>query len=380
MLTSRRVIALVCDVMYPYSVGGRELRYHHLLPRLAERAEVHVYTMQWWKGPPVYEHDGVTYHAISRLLPLYVNGRRSIRQALHFGLASLRLLWRHFDVLDADHIPYFQVFVLRLVSAIKRKRFVATWHEVWSRSYWCEYLGRAGWAAWAIERIAMRLPDRIIAASPETAARLQGALGSRKPITAVPNGIDLPAIRNVSSGCKVSDLVVVGRLMEHKRIDMLLDVVALLHGRGSPVVCRVIGDGPERAALERRARDLGISHAVEFRRDIREQKELYSLVKAARIFVSLSAREGFGIAVLEAIACGVPVLTTSAPDNLARHLVARYSRGVVCQPTVNAVAAALAELLTKEDLPQGHDDNADLWISDYDWSAMAERVATVYFT
>jgi glycosyltransferase involved in cell wall biosynthesis len=377
---SRRVIALVCDVMYPYSVGGRELRYHHLLPLLAERAEVHVYTMQWWKGPPVYQQDGVTYHAISRLLPLYVNGRRSIRQGLHFGLASLRLLWRHFDVLEADHIPYFQIFVLRLVSTIKRKPFVATWHEVWSRSYWREYLGRAGWAAWATEWIAMRLPDRIIAASPETAERLRRALGSRKPIIAVPNGIDLPAIRDVSADSKVSDLVVVGRLMEHKRIDMLLDVVALLRARGSSINCRIIGDGPERAALEQYARALGISHAVEFRHDIREQKELYSLVKAARVFVSLSAREGFGIAVLEAIACGVPVLTTSAPDNLAGHLVARYSRGVVCQPTVNAVAAALEELFMKDDLSAQHDDDADSWISDYDWSAMAERVASVYFS
>jgi glycosyltransferase involved in cell wall biosynthesis len=377
---SRRVIALVCDVMYPYSVGGRELRYHHLLPRLAEHAEVHVYTMQWWKGSPVYQHDGVTYHAISPLLPLYVNGRRSIRQALRFGLASLRLLWRPFDVLEADHIPYLQVFVLRLVSAIKRKPFIATWHEVWSRSYWREYLGRVGLAAWATEWIAMRLPDRIIAASPETAARLQETLGSRKSIIAVPNGIDLTAIRHATPDSKVSDLVVVGRLIDHKRIDMLLDVVALLHARGSYVTCRIIGDGPERAALEQHARELGVSHAVEFRRDICEQKDLYSLVKAARIFVSLSAREGFGIAVLEAIACGVPVLTTSAPDNLAQHLVTRYSRGAVCQPTVNAVAAALEEVLLKEGLSQQHDYDADRWISEYDWSAMAERVASVYFS
>jgi glycosyltransferase involved in cell wall biosynthesis len=161
---------------------------------------------------------------------------------------------------------------------------------------------------------------------------------------------------------------------------MLLDVVALLQTRGSPVSCRIIGDGPERAALEQHAQDLGISHAVEFRHDICEQQELYSLVKAARIFVSLSAREGFGIAVLEAIACGVPVLTTSAPDNLARHLVARYSRGVICRPTVNAVAAAVEEMLTNEDLSPQHDYDADRWISDYDWSAMAERVTSVYFS
>ena len=379
-MSQRPVVAVVCDAIYPYSHGGRELRYRELLPRLAERAEVHVYTMHWWDGPPVYSDGSVTYHAISQLLPLYTNNRRSIRHSLHFGLASLRLLRCHFDVLEADHIPYFQVFALRIVATLKRKPFIVTWHEVWSRSYWCDYIGWAGWAAWVTECLAMRLPDHIIAASPQTAERLWEALGERTSITTVPNGIDLSAIRNAYPDTEISDLVFVGRLMGHKRVDMLLDVVSLLHSRGMHITCRIIGDGPERVALGERARKLGIAHAVEFRHDIGEQKELYSLVKAARVFVSLSAREGFGIAVLEAIACGIPVLTTSAPDNLAQHLVANYSRGVVCEPSLNAVAAQVQELLVEADGHPGDEYGADPWLADYDWGAMADRVAGVYFT
>lgn len=375
--SQRHVIALVCDVIYPYSRGGRELRNQQLLPRLAERADVHVYTMRWWDGPSTYRDGGVTYHAISRLLPLYTNNRRSIRQALLFGLASLRLLRCRFDVLEADHIPYFQVFVLRIVATLKRRPFTVTWHEVWSRSYWREYLGWAGLVAWSIEWLAMRLPDRIIAASPETAERLRRTLGKHKSITAVPNGIDLNAIRSASPDGESSDLVVVGRLIEHKRVGMLLEALALLHARGMHVTCRIIGDGPEREALQDRARALGVAQAVEFRPDVFEQKELYGLVKAAKLFASLSAREGFGIAVLEAIACGVRVLTTSAPDNLAQHLVARYSRGTVCEPTLDSVTEAVRKLLVEAGEP--YDRSTDPWVADYDWSAMTDRVASVYF-
>jgi glycosyltransferase involved in cell wall biosynthesis len=378
-MSQRHVVALVCDVIYPYSHGGREIRYQELLPRLAERAEVHVYTMHWWDGPAVYSDGGVTYHAISRLRPLYTKNRRSIRQALCFGLASLRLLRCHFDVLEADHIPYFQVFVLRMVATLKRKPFTVTWHEVWSRSYWREYLGRLGWVAWSIEWLAMRLPDRIIAASPETATRLRTTLGGRTSIITVPNGIDLSTIRSACPDAEITDLVAVGRLLDHKRVDMLLDVVALLHARGTPVTCRIIGDGPERPALEERARTLGIPDAVDFRPDVCEQKELYALVKAARVFVSLSAREGFGIAVLEAIACGIPVLTTTAPDNLAQHLAARYSRGVVCRPETEAVTDAVRELLAEADWPSGEEIGTDSWVADYDWNAMTDLVAGAYF-
>jgi glycosyltransferase involved in cell wall biosynthesis len=207
-----------------------------------------------------------------------------------------------------------------------------TWHEVWGRNYWRQYLGRTAKIAWFVEWLSMRVPDQLIAASDQTAERLRQILGNRVSISVVPNGIDLDGIRDSYPDAARVDIVTIGRFLPHKNVDVLLDSVALLHASGLPVTCRIIGDGPLRKALHAQARKLGIEAAVDFRRDIWEQKDVYALMKAARVAVFPTTREGFGIAVLEAIACGLPVVTTSAPDNLAQYLVTRSSAGVVCPP------------------------------------------------
>jgi len=377
----RPIIALVTDAIYPYHRGGKELRYYELSRRLAQRADVHVYTMHWWSGPRVRADETITFHAITRLLPLYAGSRRSISQAVLFGLACLRLLTCRFDVLEADHIPYFQIFALRLVATLRRKRFLVTWHEVWGRAYWREYLGPLGSAAWFVEFLAMRLPDHIIAASAETAEGLRSILGASAAITVAPNGIDIDAANRACPDAAHTDLAVVSRLLAHKRIDMLLDTVAALHGDGIPVSCRIIGDGPERVALLEHARKLGVAHAIDFRHDVHEQKEVYALLKAAKVFVFPSAREGFGIAALEALACGLPVITTSAPANLAQHLVARSPRGIVCDASASAVAAAIKDVLTTAEPPsEDHAGSIEPWLAEYTWDATADRIAGALLT
>jgi glycosyltransferase involved in cell wall biosynthesis len=369
------VVAVVSDAIFPYHRGGKEIRYYELSRRLADHAEVHIYTMHWWDGPRVRTDERVTLHAISRLLPLYAHNRRSLRQAIVFALACMRLVTSRFDVLEADHMPYLQILVLRLVATLKRKRFVVTWHEVWGRSYWRRYLGNAGLAAALIEELAMRLPDHIIAASSHTAERLRAILGPGASLTIAPNGIDLEAVRTSCADQATTDLVVVSRLIAHKRIDMLLDAVTMLHAEGVPVTCRVIGDGPERDELLHQARALGLEHAVDFRHEVGEQKEVYALIKAAKVFVFPSAREGFGIAVLEALACGVPVITTSAPDNLARHLVARSANGTICAPSASAIADAVKSVLANHGSAAADRSAAgSSWLAAYDWDAVADRV------
>ena len=368
----RPVVALVTDAIFPYHRGGKETRYHEISRRLADHAEVHVYTMRWWAGAPEPREGGVTFHALSPLVPLYSRERRSIRQALVFALGCLTLLWRRFDVIEADHMPYVQLLPLRLVATLRRKRLVVTWHEVWGPAYWRGYLGRLGRVGWWFERLAMRLPDVIIAASPETAERLRERLGDRAAIAVAPNGVDLDEIRRAPAAAERTDLVVVGRLLDHKRVDLLVDAVARLRERGVEASCRIIGDGPQRQALHAQAERLGVAHLIDFRHDVGTQRELYSLLKAGRVFVFPSAREGFGVAVLEAIACGLPVVTTSAPDNLARHLVARAADGVVCEPSADAIAASVEPMLAGRP-----SIDAPTWISGFDWDSVTARVAEV---
>lgn len=374
----RPVIALVVDAVHPWSRGGREIRYHELTRRLADRAEYHVYTMHWWDGPRVRQVGDVTFHAISPLFPMYHRGRRSLRQSLFFPACCLGLLWRRFDILESDHIPHLQVLVLCLVAAIRRKPFIVTWHEVWGRSSWQDYLGRwLGPLAWLIEWVAMRLPDRILAASDQTEEALRAIIGPRMPVVVASNGVDLETIAAVTPDPAVTDLVVVGRLMPHKQVGMLLRAMARLHADGRLVTCRVIGDGPERAALRSLALDLGIGDAVDFRHDVGAQDEIYALVKAARLFVFPSEREGFGAAALEALACGVPVLTTSAPGNLSQFLVLQSERGIVCDPTVPALADAIDAALASSAGPAMSCDQwaGDAWLAEHGWAAVSKRVA-----
>ena len=94
------VVALVSDAIYPYFRGGKEFRYHELAARLSRRADVHVFTMKWWDGPTTRHEGHVTFHAASRLYPMYAGDRRSFREAIFFALGCLRLLWFRFDVLE----------------------------------------------------------------------------------------------------------------------------------------------------------------------------------------------------------------------------------------------------------------------------------------
>jgi glycosyltransferase involved in cell wall biosynthesis len=156
--------------------------------------------------------------------------------------------------------------------------------------------------------------------------------------------------------------------------------VAILQAEGTPVTCRVIGDGPEKAALHAQAEALGLSQAVDFRHDVHRQADVFALVKAATAFVFPSAREGFGIAVLEALACGVPVITTSAPENLAQHLAARSSRGVICDPSASGLAKAMRSLLAEAGSPAGIPGwtGEDSWLSEYSWDVTADQVSRAF--
>lgn len=375
-LKDKPVAAIVCDVMYPHSQGGREFRYQALLPELANRVEIHVYTMRWWTGPRVYAEAGVTFHAIAPRVPMYTkSGRRSIIHGLIFAICSLSLLTCRFDVLEADQIPYFHLFPLRLIATIRRKPLIATWHEVWGPDAWRGYLKWVGWLGWLVEKVSFRMPDHIFAVSAETSARLYEFIGERASVTLVPNGIDTAVIAEVSASPCTADVVTVGRLIEHKRVHVLLEAIAALHSRGVRATCRIIGDGPDRLGLQQQAQTLGIDAYVEFRSDVREQKELYSLIKASRLFVSLSAREGFGIAALEAIACGIPVLTTSAPDNLAQYLVKRYTQGSICGTSVSEVTDAVERVLSQ---PISDNSSTDSWVAEYSWGKMVDLIVNVY--
>lgn len=124
-------------------------------------------------------------------------------------------------------------------------------------------------------------------------------------------GHSLPALETfLSQGPAGRPLVAtVGRLVPLKRVEDLIDAMALLQAEGRDAALAVGGDGPERPRLEARAAERGVARRIAF---LGHLPEAAPLLAAAKAFALASDVEGFPQCNLEAMACGVPVISTPA--------------------------------------------------------------------
>lgn len=375
-----RRLTVVSDAVLPWHQGGKEQRHHELYQRLARRGfAVTVATMHWWDGPRRIERDGITYVALCAHRPIYHGQRRSITQAVVFALACSKLLWHRFDVVEADAIPFLPLLPVRLVCWMRRRPMVTTWHEFWGTDYWVSYLGARGRLAALVERSAVRLPDRVIACSQETADRLSQTHPGPRDVVVVPNGIatdrSVPRLRSARVPGAPLRLLVAGRLLENKRVDLALEAVRRLLDDGIDLTCDVVGDGPARPGLEELVASLGLGDHVRFRGFIAGHEDVLDAMADADLLLSTSTREGFGMVALEAMSVGTPVVTVDHPDNAARHLVDDRVNGRLSAVDPGAVAAAITWCADHLDaLGVGARRTA----ADYDWEQLADRAAEAY--
>ncbi|WP_297486562.1 glycosyltransferase family 4 protein [Thermococcus sp.] len=308
-------IAFVYDVVYPWVKGGVEKRIHELAKRLAKGHEVHVYGHRLWKGNGEIERDGIFYHGLTPAGKLYLLSKRSpfpmLRLAVRLSLIKEEL--GSYDVVDVQNLFYPGALALGgLENAL------LTWHEFWG-DYWLRYWGPLGVFGKTAEKALFSF-DRHAAVSWKTKLDLAGA-GLRKPIALIPNGVDVGLIKSIPPAELESDVVFAGRLIPEKGVDLLLRALAEVKEEIPDVRAVVIGDGPERGRLEQLSARLGLEDSVLFTGFLESRDEVIAIIKASKVFVLPSRREGFGMVVLEAMASGLPVVTLNAPMNAARFLV-----------------------------------------------------------
>ncbi len=173
---------------------------------------------------------------------------------------------------------------------------------------------------WALKARVARRSCGVVANS-EAGADLAAAKMRfpRNAIRVVRNGIAVPE-RRPGSGLRTElglseshvAAIFVGRLVPDKNVTSLLRAVTALPKFPQPFVLLVAGDGPLRGELERLSRDLGLSDRVFF---LGERRDVADLLQAASFLVLPSLGEGLSNVLLEAMACGCPVLASDVPGN-----------------------------------------------------------------
>lgn len=201
------------------------------------------------------------------------------------------------------------------------------------------------------------LSDAVVAVSEAVAASyarwetaLMDAAGVERLV--IPNGVDAAAVRRAADAAPPVDLpdgVLIGgggRMVPQKNLATLLEAVAATVADRPDVRLVLTGDGPQRAALETLAADLGIDDHVTFTGFLPRRAAVYALYHHLDVYAFPSRYEGWGVAVGEAMAAGLPVVAGDVP---ALRAVVGDAGCLVAPTDPDAIAATLGELAADPD-------------------------------
>ena len=337
-------ICVIYDCLFPFTVGGAERWYRNLAERLAAAGhEVTYLTLRQWDRGAAPALDGsVRVIAVGPRMALYTDsGRRRILPPLVFGLGVLWHLLRHgrrYDVVHTCAFPYFSLLAAAALRPLRRYGLVVDWFEVWSRSYWHDYLGGLQGAIGAIvQRACAAVPQRTFCFSELHAARLR-AEGLRGEVT---------VLRGLYAGslapARTADELVLfaGRLIPEKRVTLGVAAVALAARRIEGLQGVFYGDGPERGVLRDAIAEHG-AEAIISAPGFADAELVETDMRRALCMLLPSRREGYGMVVVEASAHATPSIVVADEDNAATELVADGVNGVVVQSAdPEAIAAAI---------------------------------------
>lgn len=196
----------------------------------------------------------------------------------------------------------------------------------------------------------LRRTARVVAVTEAIAVEARDLLGvAPERVTRIPNGVDLEAFTPLTPPAPVAPaerIVFLGRLRREKRVDVLLQAFAAVARERSAATLLLVGDGPERAALEAQAARLGLAERVRFLGHIAEP---LAVLRGATALALPSDSEGLSNALLEGMACALPIVATriGGTDELVRDEV----EGLLVTPGDAAgLAASLSRLLSEPDL------------------------------
>ncbi|MBA7698016.1 N-acetylgalactosamine-N,N'-diacetylbacillosaminyl-diphospho-undecaprenol 4-alpha-N-acetylgalactosaminyltransferase [subsurface metagenome] len=168
------------------------------------------------------------------------------------------------------------------------------------------------------------------------------------------NMVDVERIRKLANErmahpCPKENVLIViacGRLTAQKNYPLLLKAMSLVLRENSARLL-ILGEGEDQSKLEEYARTLGISHNIAF---LGFQSNPFKYMSRATVFVLSSSWEGFGNVIIEAMACGIPVVSTRCPSGPDEIITDEVNGLLVPVGDANALANAIVRLFKDESL------------------------------
>ena len=343
--------------------GGSEVYVEQLARRWARHGHrVTLVCAAHDRAPALEERDGVRFVRVGTKLTVYSRARKLLRQ----GALG------HVDVVvdTQNGIPFFARYATKaptvvLVHHVHREQWPVVYDPVRAR------------VGWFIESVAAPRAlngGAYVAVSEATRSELiaQGVLGDA--ITIVHNGTEALAASGTGRDA-APRILVLGRLVPHKRVEHVIAASALLRDRHPGLTVAVVGDGWWAPHLHEAAREHGVADIVEFTGHVSEEEKARQ-VDRAWVLALPSLKEGWGLVVMEAASRGVPTIAYADAGGVAESVVDGIT-GVLVQGEEPEFVAALDALLTDTARRTDMGERARERSAQFSWDASATRFEAV---
>lgn len=223
----------------------------------------------------------------------------------------------------------------------------------------------------------VRLSDKVIAVSEAVKGQAVRLGAEPNDVSVVPNGVDLhefkPNEERGSDGAK--RIACVGRLIPNKGVQFLVEASPSVLSSHPDAEFIIVGDGPMRDRLVGMAERLGVKHAFRFMGTV---PSVSDVLRECRIFVRPSLTEGMPLTVLEAMACGLPVVASRISGT--PEVVLDGETGILVEAgSVGQIAVAITKLLSDGNGATRMGGNGLRLVRErYSWDRAADLVLRVY--
>ncbi|MGQ9602699.1 MAG: glycosyltransferase family 4 protein [bacterium] len=352
------------DIANP-EAGGAEIHLHEISRRMASMGHRVTVLASFFSGA-----DGEEV----------IDGVRIIRRGgkftfnWHVPLVIRQLVRKeHFDVVvdDVNKIPFYTPLYVR-------KPLLAISHHLFARTIFLETAFPLALYVYASELLIpiVYRNTRIVAVSRSTKQDLVSRGIPSSNISVIHNAVDHSRYNPDFSKKSPKPLVAyLGRIKRYKRVDVLLKAFKAVVSELKDARLAIAGSGDFLEDLKKLAFKLGISDYIEFLGFVSEETKIELLCKA-HVVVNTSSKEGWGVTVIEANACGTPVIASDVPG-LRDAVVDGRTGLLVPYGDIDALSCAMIKVLKDHELRRRISEEAISWAKRFSWDESARAMIDV---
>jgi len=342
--------------------GGAETHLFEIFGRLAVRGVQTELLCCSFPGAALRtQHRGMAISRVGTRFSFYAHVAGEVRRRVAAGEVDL--------IVEAlNKVPFFSPVYVRRLPVLVIHHHLHGWTAFRQVPPWLALPSVALEAL--VPLVYRRVPFVTISASSKTDLVRRGV--AEEHIDVVPCGLDHALLKAGPIAEREPLIVALGRLEPYKRLDLLLRAMVRVLAELPLARLLILGRGQDEARLRALAACLHVAESVHFAGYVSEVEKARWLQRAA-LLVQCSRREGWGLTVVEAYACGTPVVATDVPG-LTDSVQDGVTGVLVRRARPAPLAAAITKLLADDEARRRMSRRALAWSAYFDWDESAEAV------